>query len=62
MLARSVLHYLQVMTYWGQCGWTENDWEGGDRQHFRFSDSGPRYIQYMPVDSVGWPDELQVGG
>jgi hypothetical protein len=45
------------MTYKGQCGWDELFWEGKERRYFRFSDSGPRYIQFEPESGATWPEE-----
>jgi hypothetical protein len=49
-----------VLAYADQCGWEEFEWEDQQRRYFRFSDSGPRYVQYMPAAGVNWPDELHL--
>jgi hypothetical protein len=46
--------------YSNQCGWKESRWENKHRRYFRFSDSGPRYSQFMPASGVHWPDEMHL--
>ena len=45
------------MVYKDQCGWDELWFEGKERQYFRFSDSGPRYMQFLPSSGAEWPEE-----
>ena len=45
------------LTYASQCGWDELFWEGKVRRYFRFSDSGPRYLQFEPESGAQWPEE-----
>ena len=45
------------LTYDGECGWEDLFWEGKQRRYFRFSDSGPRYLQFEPESGATWPEE-----
>ena len=50
------------LTYADECGWASLKWEGSSRRFFRFSDSGPRYEQYLRTTSSFWPDEAHFHG
>ena len=45
------------LTYEDSCGWDGLFWEGKQRRYFRFSDSGPRYVQFQDVGGAQWPEE-----
>ena len=53
--------YPVQLVYKSQCGWDSLWWQGKQRQYFRFSDSGPRYLQFLPASGAAEPSRKPPG-